>query len=233
VHAFSILILGRCAAVFACSFGASNQIFDCKYGSEQLGDVALRTGGGDTLLIYRTMPRVWDICMYNQMIVSHRRHAKRILQRLSLLCAVAWLKEGTFAPSASVISDRCYPGRLRVRSGVDYCAPPRRSFPSPPLPPSPRHSRQPDRCCAFGVYVSDIPITLIQEVVGSHAIYGRNNVELAREYIVACRSRRLGIPRSTAGRVLRWFWIIRRRIKPGCQIFLLLFITRSFLKTEK
>lgn len=50
-------------------------------------------------------------------------------------------------------------------------------------------------CCAFGVYVSDIPITLIQEVVGSHAIYGRNNVELVREYIVACRLR---IPRSTA-----------------------------------
>jgi len=98
-------------------------------------------GGGGTLLIYRAMPRVWDICMYNQMIVSHRRHAKRILQRLSLLCAVAWLKEGTFAPSASVISDRCYPGRLRVRSGVDYCAPSRRSFPSsappPPLPSFP------------------------------------------------------------------------------------------------
>jgi len=70
------------------------------------------------------------------------------------------------------------PRRLRVRSGVDYCAPPIALA----LPTAT------DRCCAFGVYVSDIPITLIQEVVGSHAIYGGNNVELVREYIVACRS---------------------------------------------
>lgn len=47
-------------------------------------------------------------------------------------------------------------------------------LPSPPLP-----ADGPTGVVHSGVYVSDIPITLIQEVVGSHAIYGGNNVELA------------------------------------------------------
>lgn len=155
------------------------------------------------LFIVRAMPRVWDT--YNQMIVSYRR-AKRILQRLSLRCRV--IKGG----NVRTLGERNLGSML---SRTASCSKRRRLLCSTP---SPSHSRQPDRCCAFGVYVSDIPITLIQEVVGSHAIYGRNSVELAREYIVACRSRRLRIPWSTARRVLRWFWIIR---KPGYPVFLL------------
>lgn len=74
------------------------------------------------------------------------------------------------------------PGLLHVRSGVDYCAPPVASLAS-------RTTDSPTGVVHSGVYVSDIPITLIQEVAESHAIYGGNNVELAREYIVVCRSR--------------------------------------------
>lgn len=78
------------------------------------------------------------------------------------------------------------PGRLHVRSGID-CAPPVASFAS-------RTTDSQTSVVHSGVYVSDIPITLIQEVAESHAIYGGNNVELAREYIVVCRSRHFRDP---------------------------------------